>query len=64
MKKWTEEQLQEHIRTNVESTYGLMVVVAMLYKKLYGEYPKIGMSGTQAEFAESCKDKLPSQRRG
>lgn len=62
MKKWTEEQLQEHIKGNI-TKYGLMVVVAMLYKKLYGEYPKIGMSGMQAEFAESCKDKLPSQKR-
>lgn len=58
MKKWTKEELQEHIRKNVED-YGSVVVVAMLYEKLYGEYPVIGMSGQQMEFAKSVKDVLP-----
>ena len=56
--KWTHEDLWKHIRTNVED-YGAMVVVAMLYKKLYGQYPKIGMSGFQSECADSVVDKLP-----
>ena len=56
--KWTHKDLWEHIRTNVDG-YGSMVVVAMLYKKLYGKFPKIGMSGTQAGFADSVLDKLP-----
>ena len=60
MSKWTKEQLQKHIRDNL-SDYGSMIVISILYKKLYGEYPKIGMSGQQAEFAESVKDKLPDQ---
>lgn len=59
--KWTKEQLQEHIKEQT-SHYSLTVVVAMLYKKLYGEYPKIGMSGTQRDFAESCKDVLPEPK--
>ena len=57
-KKWTHEDLCKHIKTNVED-YGAAVVVAMLYKKLYGEFPKIGLSGTQAGFADSVLDKLP-----
>ena len=59
MTKWTKEQLCKHINCNVKD-YGAMVVVAMLYRKLYGEYPKnIGLSGAQVEFAESVKDTLP-----
>lgn len=57
-KKWTQEDLCTHIKANIED-YGAAVVVAMLYRKLYGEYPKIGLSGCQVEFAESVKDKLP-----
>ena len=56
--KWTHEDLWQHIEENVED-YGAAVVVAMLYKKLYGEFPKIGLSGTQAGFADSVLDKLP-----
>ena len=57
MKKWTQEQLQEHIRENFD--YGATVVTAALYKKLYGELPKVGMSGQQAEFADSIVPQLP-----
>ena len=56
---WTKKELQILIRKNVED-YGAMVVVAFLYKKMYGELPKIGMSGMQAEFANSVVDKLPA----
>jgi len=58
METWTKEEIAEHIKTNVKD-YGAVVVVAALYKKLYGELPKIGMSGTQAEFAQSVVPKLP-----
>jgi len=58
MKKWTHEQLQEHIRKNV-TDYSAMVVVAALYQKLYGERPKIGMSGQQAEFVDSIINEIP-----
>lgn len=58
MKRWSKKQLSEHIRKNV-SDYGSAVVVAFLFKKLYGEFPKIGLSGAQAEFAESVLPKLP-----
>ena len=60
MKKWTKEQLQQHLRKNVQD-YSSMVVVAVLYKKIYGEYPKFGMSGQQAEFADSVVDLLPNK---
>lgn len=57
-KKWTHEELFDHIRLNCKD-YNSMVVVGMLYKKLYGMYPKIGMSGQQAAFLDSVLDKLP-----
>ena len=46
-RRWSLQQLQDHIKTNVKD-YGSAVVVAALYKKLYGDFPKIGMSGCQA----------------
>ena len=58
MKKWTEKQLEGHIKKNVKD-YNSMIVVAFLYKKLYGKFPKIGMSGQQAEFADSMIPILP-----
>ena len=60
MDKWSEEDLEKHIRLNTKD-YSSMVVVAMLYKKLYGKYPKIGMSGQQAEFADSVFSQLPDK---
>jgi hypothetical protein len=61
MSKWTHEEVFEHIRVNVKD-YGSAVVVAALYKKLYGDFPKIGMSGAQAEFADSIIPKLPEPK--
>lgn len=55
---WTDEEIAEHIKTNVKD-YSAGVVVAALYKKLYGVYPKIGLSGAQAELAETIVEKLP-----
>ena len=60
MGKWTHEELNEHIKTNVKD-YSAIVVVAALHKKIYGEFPKVGMSGTQAEFADSIIPNLPEQ---
>ena len=59
--KWTLEELEIHIETNVED-YGSAVVVAALFKKLYGKFPKIGLSGAQAEFADSVMPKLPDAK--
>ena len=61
MEKWTKEQLQDHIKLNM-GDYSSAVVIAMLYKKLYGEFPKIGLSGAQAEFADSVISKLPKRQ--
>lgn len=55
----TKEDLWKHIRENVSNEYSAMVVVAALYKRIYGEFPKIGMSGQQAEFAEELSKELP-----
>ena len=66
MKKWSRKQLDDHIRKNLgegkDYSYSGAVVVAMLYKKLYGEFPRIGLSGQQAEFAESVQDSLPNPK--
>lgn len=57
--KWTKEQVCEHIKANSENTYSMAVVVAALYAKLYGEFPTMGLSGQQAEFAEQVLKQLP-----
>ena len=63
MKRWSIKQLEKHISNNIEDTYSAAVVIAALYKKLYGELPKgIGLSGTQAEFANSIIPKLPKRQ--
>jgi hypothetical protein len=65
---WTKKELQEHIRQNIWTAdtngndfhgYGAAVVVAALYKKIYGDYPSIGLSGFQAEAAESLRNAMP-----
>jgi len=61
-RKWTEKELWHHIRQNLTEdagSYSSAVVVATLYKKLYGEFPKIGLSGAQAGFADSVVPLLP-----
>ena len=60
MEKWTKKDLLKHIEINVKG-YGEAVVVAALYKKLYGEFPDIGLSGFQGEAAESVVKKLPNK---
>jgi len=55
--KWTLQELQEHIKINTD--YSSAVVVAALYKKLYGYFPKIGLSGFQGEAAQHVFESLP-----
>lgn len=57
--KWTEEQVEAHIKANVGKEYGAAIVCAALFKKIYGRFPKIGLSGYQASAAESLIDVLP-----
>lgn len=51
-------KIESNLRTNA-GDYNSMVSIAGLYKKLYGKFPKIGMSGQQAEFAQCLCDHLP-----
>lgn len=57
--KWTKEQLDEHIKKNSDDTYSMAVPLAALYMKLYGVFPKIGLSGFQAENADRIAEVLP-----
>ena len=59
MKKWTHEELETHIKTNLGSDYSAAVIVAALYKKIYGTFSKIGLSGFQAGGADSIIDVMP-----
>ena len=59
MKKWTLEELSKHLEINSKDTYSMAVPMAALYKKLYGKFPKFGLSGEQAEFADQIVDMLP-----
>ena len=64
MKRWTNKQLQGHIIKNTTEKAGLYsaaIVIAALYKKLYGERPKIRLSGAQAECADSIVPLLPKR---
>ena len=59
-KKWTKEELITHLKTNLgDDSYNEAVIVAALYKKVYGEFPKIGMSGFQAEAADFIIGVMP-----
>lgn len=61
MKRWSIKQLEKHIAKNVKD-YGSAVVVSALFKKLYGKFPKIGLSGAQAGFADSIIPILPKRQ--
>jgi len=57
---WTKEEMADHLKLNLgDESYSAAVVVAALYKKIYGEFPKIGMSGFQAEAAAVVIDNMP-----
>jgi hypothetical protein len=56
--KWTIEEVEEHIKVNVKD-YGAAVVVGALFAKIYGDYPKIGLSGFQAQAIDTILKKLP-----
>ena len=60
-KKWTLEQVDESLRINVKD-YGSAIAVAGLYKKLYGVFPKIGLSGAQAGYADALVKVLPDSK--
>lgn len=59
MEKLTEEEYWKQLRTNLNENYNAMVEVAALYKKIYGHFPKIGLSGQQGAFADSLIPRLP-----
>ena len=61
--KWTEKEMLNHIKINTKDAYSSIVVLAALYKKLYGCLPKgIGLSGFQAEAADEICDYFPNVR--
>ena len=63
---WTRDQLDAHLKSNLTDaagSYSAAVIVAALYFKLYGEIPKIGLSGAQAQFAMALADNLPADPR-
>lgn len=55
---WSKEEIETHIKANV-TEYGAAIIVAALFKKLYGEFPKIGLSGFQADSADTIIKNLP-----
>jgi len=60
MTKWTKKEIEAHIKINVTS-YDAAVVVGALFKKLYGVYPSIGLSGFQASAIDSLQEVLPEK---
>ena len=63
MDKWTKKEIETHIEANVDD-YSTMVVVGALFKKLYGVYPKVGLSGFQANCIDQLLEKLPERLEG
>ena len=57
-KQWNKEEIETHIKENVDEC-GAMVVVGALFKKLYGVMPEIGLSGFKREAIESVFASLP-----
>ncbi len=55
------EETEMNLREN-KGDYSSMVSIAALYKKLYGTFPKIGMSGQQAELADGLVLVLPDPK--
>jgi hypothetical protein len=60
MKKWTMEELNKSLKINVKD-YGSAIAVAAMFKKVYGEFPKIGLSGAQAEMADQLVKVMPDK---
>ena len=60
-KKWSFKELNFSLRINVKD-YGSAIAVAALYKKLYGKFPELGLSGAQAGMADLLVDKLPDTK--
>jgi len=54
---WTIDEVEMNLQKNVED-YGSAVCVAYLFKKLYGRFPRIGLSGAQAEFADGVVERM------
>lgn len=54
-------QLEAHLKLNIKDNYGAAIVVAALFLKLYGRLPKIGLSGAQADAAQSLFEVLPDK---
>ena len=59
--RWTKEELQTNLKTNC-GDYNSAVSIAALYKKIYGEFPKIGLSGHQAACADAVIEKMPDKQ--
>lgn len=58
---WDTPRIEAHLKANLnnEHCYGAAIVVAALFYKLYGHFPKVGLSGYQAEAASFLVDVLP-----
>lgn len=62
MDKWTKEQLNEHLKINCDG-YNSAVIIAALYKRIYKDFPKIGLSGFQAEAADILIMMMPEEQK-
>lgn len=60
--KFDKTKLDEHLKINVGSEYGAAIVCSALYKKIYGEFPKLGLSGFQGEAAQFVFESLPEPK--
>jgi len=65
---WTKKEIEDHIKLNLgegsHPSYGAGVVIGALFKKLYGVYPRIGLSGFQGDAAKEVFEELPDKLEG
>lgn len=62
MKKWTMEDLETHIKENLDNSYSAAIIVGAYHKVVFGNYPKIGLSGHQASAIDLVVQKIEELR--
>lgn len=58
MKTWTMEELETHIKSNLDESYSAAIVIGAYHKVIFGDYPKIGLSGHQASAIDLVAQKI------
>jgi tagatose-1,6-bisphosphate aldolase non-catalytic subunit AgaZ/GatZ len=58
MTKWSLKDLEIHIKANLNDSYSAAIVISAFFKKVFGRFPDIGLSGVQAECSDVVLKKV------